>query len=163
MNIETNIETNIEINTEKNIETNTETNIELNTNEINTGLFSEIIDSENNLNYYSYPLDSNIINLKNIYKNITFIDFSEEAINFIYKKCNKIRETDIIYIYTYDYNNSNSAINDYNYKFIYESRKECNLSLINEEIIINVYSPIKNPDIIKYDYFKYFSQQGYDI
>ena len=121
-----------------------------------TVLFSEIINSEYNINYYSYPLDSNIINLKNIYKNITFIDFSEETINFIYKKCNKSRETDIIYTYIYDYNNSNSAINDYNYKFISENGEECNLSLINEEISINVYSPIKNPDIIKYDYFNIF-------
>ncbi len=53
--------------------------------------------------------------------------------------------------------------NDYNYSLFLENGTELNLSLINEEINIDIYLLVKNKEIANFYYSKYFYEQGYDI
>ena len=55
----------------------------------------------------------------------------------------------------------NSAINDYDYKFILENGTELNITNLN--LYTNISIPIKNLELANYDYALYFSEFGYDI
>ena len=46
--------------------------------------------------------------------------------------------------------------NDYNYSLFLENGTELNLSLINEEINIDIYLLVKNKEIANFYYSKYF-------
>ena len=60
-------------------------------------------------------------------------------------------------------NESNSATNDYNYRFILENGTELNLTNIKEDYYVNIYVPIKDLDLAHFNYSLYFAEQGYDI
>ena len=103
--------------------------------------------------------------LKEIYSNTTFIDISQKIIDYLYKHFNLDKEREKIYIVI---NNNKSedlrkATSDYNYRVFLENSTELNLSSINEDIYVNIYVPIENLVLAKFNESIYFSQQGYDI
>ena len=118
----------------------------------------------NSTRAYSYEI--NLDNkLKDIYKNITYINFKQEDLDFIYKLFNLNKETDKIFILITDSKSTDqqTATSDYNYKIFLENETELNLSNIKEDLYINFYVPIKDLDISNFNYSKYFAGQGFDI
>ena len=153
-----NVETINVINTNKN-EFNNETtnNLEIisETNE-----FHELNNSK-----YSYEINSNLTELFDIYKSHTFIDFSQEIIEWIYIIFNLNKEKDKIQILIEEYISEDSRIAtiDYNYRIFLKNGTELNLSLIEEQNYVDIYVPIENKDLANFNYSKYFQEQGYDI
>jgi hypothetical protein len=66
-------------------------------------------------------------------------------------------------IYDYPTENPQKATNDYNYRIFLENGTELNLSNLKEDIYSEVYLPIKDLDLAKFDYATLFADQGYDI
>ncbi len=60
-------------------------------------------------------------------------------------------------------NNENSATTDYDFKFILENGTELNLSNLKEGFYLDVYVPILDLVISKFNYSLLFTEQGYDI
>jgi hypothetical protein len=116
-----------------------------------------------NQSYYYYKINSILRELTNKFINSTFIYFSPEQINHIYNKYNLNEEIDSIYTLIFNDENSSISSNNYNYKLVLEDGRELNLSIIEEDIYYNVYTPIKNVNLTNYNYYLYFLQQGYDI
>ena len=117
------------------------------------------------INSYSYELNTNLKELKDIYTNLTYIYFMEKDFDYIYKIYNLNKETNKIFIILNDSksNNSQKATSDYNYKLILENTTELNLSKINEDYFIDFYVPLKDLELANFNHSKYFSEQGYDI
>ena len=128
---------------------------------------SEISDILNTtlINSYSYEINSDSKELKDIYKNVTYINFMEIDLDFIYKIFDLNKETDKIFVIVNDYksNNSQKATSNYNYRLILENTTELNLSNINEDYYIDFYVPLKDLDLANFNYSKYFAEQGFDI
>ena len=120
---------------------------------------------EFNRSIYSYEINSNLTKIYDLYKNKTFIDLSQEVIDFIYNKFELNKEKDKINILIEEFisEDSTMAISDYNYKIYLENGTELNLSLIDEDIKIEIYTIIKNKDLANFNYINYFYKQGYDI
>jgi hypothetical protein len=114
---------------------------------------------------YSYEMSNNLDELKELYKNVTFIDFPEDELNFLYKKFNLNRQKDKIHVVMMDYtsNDERTATSDYSYRFFLENNTELNLSLLDEDIYVDFYVPIKDLDLANFNQSKYFSDQGFDI
>ena len=55
------------------------------------------------------------------------------------------------------------AISDYNYKIFLENGTELDISLINEDIYSNNFSPIRDLVLTNFNLSEYFLEQGYDI
>ena len=121
----------------------------------------EYLDREN----YSYPIDSNINDLKKKFKNYTFLEILPEEIDLIYDQFGLDRENDKLNVYIDNFisNDPKMAINDYSYKFILENGTELNLNNVKEEILINCFVPINDFELANYNYSQYFYGQGYDI
>jgi len=135
-----------------------------------TNLELEIISDKNefhklNKSIYSYEINTNLIKLYNFYRNHTFIDLSQKVKDFIYIKFKLNKEKDKINVLIDEYINEDSkmATNDYNYRILLENGTELNLSLIDEEIYIDIYTIIKDKELSNFNYSKYFYKQGYDI
>ena len=126
-----------------------------------------IININSNNKAYSYEINSDINELKKLFKNLTFIDISTEIKIFLINEFNLDKEKDKIYVlmnqYSNNYSISKSATNYYNYRFILENGTELNLTNINEDYYINVYVPIKDLDLAHFNYSLLFAEQGYDI
>ena len=60
-------------------------------------------------------------------------------------------------------NDENSAIRNIDYKFILQNGTTLNLDIISEDIFANIYFPLIDDNLAKYNYSLYFSEQGYDI
>ena len=114
------------------------------------------------LNQTVYSYDINRKELKDIYTNITYIEIPSETLDYLYTKYNLDKEKDIIYTSIIDYpsNDSKAATNDYEYKFYLKNGTEL---YIEEDYYVDVYVPIKNLDLAKYNYSQIFAEQGYDI
>ena len=112
-----------------------------------------------------YQINSNFNDLKNKYKNTSFVYFSSEEISLIYKKFNLDEKKDKIYILISDDLNNDTKSSNYNYniKLYLEDGKELNLSLIDEDIYVNIYNSVKDLNITNFNDFIYFKEQGYDI
>ena len=131
-----------------------------------TYLFNNYLCKNNlNQNIYYYQINSNLDDLKKLYKNQTFIDFTTEELNFIYDQLYLDKEKDKLYVYIENFisNDSRMAIIDYNYKIFFENDSELNFNLIKDDIFINFYIPIKNLELAHFNLSQYFSEQGYDI
>ena len=89
----------------------------------------------------------------------------ENDLNSLFKIFNLDEEKDKMYILITDYKSKDSqtATSDYNYKFLLENETELNLSIINEDLYVDFYVPIKDLDLANFNYSKYFLNQGYDI
>ena len=120
---------------------------------------------ELNRSIYSYEINTNLIKLYSLYKNRTFIDLSQEVKDFIYNKFKLNKEKDKINVLIDEFisEDSKMATNDYNYRIFLENGTELNLSLIDEDIYIDIYTILKDKDSTNFNYSKYFYKQGYDI
>ena len=120
--------------------------------------------SKSNATIYSYDLNSDLDELKNKNKNSTFIYLSPETIKLIKEKFNlDENETLSVMISDYPTENSQKATNDYNYRIFLENGTELNLSNLKEEdIYTEVYAPIKDLDLAKYESAELYAKQGYD-
>ena len=116
-----------------------------------------------NVSIYSYDLDYSY-KLKNIYNNLTFIEFSKEQKDKLLNQFG-LKENTKLYVFIYDApsNDSRTATSDYNYVLILENGKQLNLSKISEDILLEVTVPIRDFDLANYELAKYFSEKGYDI
>ena len=132
----------------------------------NLGINSDINEfHEINRSIYSYEINTNLFKLHILYKNHTFIDLSQEVKNFIYNKFELNKEKDKIYILIDEFISEDPrlATKNYNYRIFLENGTELNLSLIDEDIYIDIYTKIKDKDLANFNYSKYFYMQGYDI
>ena len=113
-------------------------------------------------NSYSYDITSK---QKEEHTNSTFIDFSEEFLDYLYKRFNLNKETEKIYVTIADNlpDDPRAVTSDYNYRFFLANGTELNLSNIDEDVYVDVYVPITDLEKANYNYSKYFLNQGYDI
>ena len=120
---------------------------------------------ELNKSLYSYEINTNLIELYILYKNHTFIDLSPKVKDFLYKNFELNKEKDKVYILIDEFisEEPKMATYDYNYRIFLENGTELNLSLIDEDIYIDIYTKIKDKDLANFNYIKYFYSQGYDI
>jgi surface protein len=118
----------------------------------------------NNLegNSYSYDITNK---QKEEHSNSTFIDFSEEFLDYLYKRFNLNKETEKIYVTIADNlpDDPRAVTSDYNYRFFLANGTELNLSNIDEDVYVDFYVPITDLEKANYNYSKYFLNQGYDI
>ena len=116
-----------------------------------------------NTSIYSYDINNNEI--KDKYTNVTYIDFSQDDIDFIYNYFNLDKEKDKIYILMADSlsNDSRKATSDFNYVILLENGTQLNLSNINQDVYIDVSVPLRDLDLANFNYAKYFNELGYDI
>ena len=114
---------------------------------------------------YSYNIKSNMTKLKEIYNNVTFINFLRDNYHFLYEKFHLNNETDNIYVVIIDYlcKGNRIATSDYIVKFFLENNTELSLDEITEDLYFDIYVPIKVLELGNFNYSKYFSNQGYDI
>ena len=121
--------------------------------------------SNSDINIYSFIINSEINELKDKYKSLTFIDLSPETIEFIIEQFNLDVEKDklIGMIADYPSDNNQKVTNDYDFRIFLENGTELNLSNINEDFYIDIYTPIKDLDLARFNYSKIFAEQGYDI
>ena len=114
---------------------------------------------------YTYLYEVNPFS-EEIKKNFThtYIDIEEKVINFLKNKF-LLDEEDKIYMTISETtkNDSYMAIIDYIYKYTLENGENLNLSSIEEDIYINIYVPIIDLELAKFDLNKHFAEQGYDI
>ena len=87
-----------------------------------------------------------------------------ETLQFIREKFN-LKDEDKIFVTIIEKNNneSNSATADYIYEYSLENGTILNMSSIEEDIYIDVYVPITDLELAKFDLTKEFAEQGYDI
>ena len=58
---------------------------------------------------------------------------------------------------------STSATTDFIYEYKLENGTVLNLSNVEEDVYVDIYVPIKNLEVVKFDLTKQFAEQGYDI
>ena len=118
-----------------------------------------------NTSIYSYKLDSSTDTLKKENTNITYFDFNSDSIDFLMNHFGLNKEQNSIYIMIADTpsKDSRSATSDYQFVLILDNGTELKLTDINEDFYINVSVPIRDLDLAKFDYAKYFGDQGFDI
>ena len=121
------------------------------------------ISSDINKSIYSYELDNDEV--KDQYTNVTYIDFSEDDIDYIYSHFNLNKENDKIFILMADSlsNDSRKATSDFNYVILLENGTRLNLSSIDQDVYVDVSVPIRDLDLSNFDYAKHFDELGYDI
>ena len=117
-----------------------------------------------NISIYSYELTGSDEGI-NKNTNLTYIEFSQEDIDFIYEYFNLDKDKDKIYILMADMlsNDSRTATSDYNFVVLLENGTQLNFSNINKDFYIDVYVPIRDLDLANFDYAQYFEDIGYDI
>ena len=118
-----------------------------------------------NVSFYSYELNPNLNEINDIYKNSTFISFSEETYNFLVEQFNLNKQNDKIFVLIIDYPGTNmqSITNDYEYKFFLNNGSELNKDNINKDFYTDIYVPIKDKNLANFNYSKIFAEKGYDI
>ena len=123
-----------------------------------------LLNNFSNANIYYYEIISDTRDLKNIYSNITFIDFPQDTKTLLINNFN-LNENDKIYLLIIHYLNHdiNAVTNNFDYKLFLENGTELNISSIKEDFYANIYLPLEDFTLSNYDYYLYFSKQGYDI
>ena len=112
---------------------------------------------------YSYDPNSNTDAEKNDYTH-AFIEISEETLNFLRRKFSLGEDDKILAkIFEYSQTDSNQATLGYDYEYYLENGTILNLSDIEEDVYVDVYVPITDLDLAKFNLTKQFAQQGYDI
>ena len=146
---------------EQNKESDTNMNLEIDK------IIKELVNSSQIINpsFYYYDLNIESSDLEKSYINSTYIDFLKEEKQILFNKFNLDQEKDKINIIIIDYpsNDIKSAISDYTFKLFLENGTELNLSIIEEDFSVDIYCPIRNETLSKYNYSVYFAEQGYDI
>ena len=111
----------------------------------------------------SYDINSNSEAIK-INNSLIYIQISQENLYFLKDKFS-LKEEDKIFVAIYENtkNDLDTATTDYIYEFYLENFTILNLSIIEEDITVDVYVPIKDLETAKFDLSKEFAEQGYDI
>ena len=130
--------------------------------DINTDFI--LTDKIPNTTIYSYDINSNVEELKEKYKNLTFIEFSKEQINNLKEQLN-LDEGETIYLLILDTISSDSmtATSWYDYKLLFENGTELDLSNIKINLKVNISVPIRDLELSNFNEAEYFSNEGYDI
>ena len=149
--------------TEKGQNKESDTNMNLEIDKI----IKELVNTSQIINpsFYYYDLNIESSDLEKSSINNTYIDFSKEEKQILFNKFNLDQEKDKIYIIIIDYprNDIKSAISDYIFKLFLENGTELNLSIVEEDFSVDIYCPIRDETLSKYNYSVYFAEQGYDI
>jgi len=137
----------------------------INTISYSNNIYSDkIINSEKKIEYkYLYDINSISEETKKN-SNRTYINIEQETIAFLKSKFS-LKDEDKIYVSISETtkNDPHTATTDYIYEYILENGTKLNLSCIEEDIYIDVYVPIKDLELAKFDLTKKFAEQGYDI
>ena len=113
---------------------------------------------------YSYSSNLNMEYLKDKMNSFTFIDISQETIEFFKDKFDlNENETLTIVIDDFPSNDTQLVTSDYNYRIFLENGTELDLEQITEDNYVDIYVPIKDFNLSNFNTAKYFAQQGYDI
>ena len=120
-----------------------------------------IIKNSPNVTAYVYDIEKDINYF--VENKLTYINFND--IKEILTKAYNLDEKSKIYVFVLDSPTkfSNSSINDYGFVLLLENGTELNLSILNENIALNLTIPISNLELANFDYALIFSEQGYDI
>ena len=123
-----------------------------------------VLDEYSNSSIYYYEITSDNSELKKLYSNLTFIEIPQEKKDYLIN-CFDLDNKNKIFMLIIDYlfSDLNSVINNYDYKLLLENGTELNISKLNEDFFANIYLPIVNLSLAKFDYCEYFNKQGYDI
>jgi len=136
------------------------------TNNIKNNFINEFIleNKFSNSTIYYYEITSNMEHLRDIYKNITFIEFPPETNNLLIKYFN-LDEKDKIFVLIIEnlFKDLNWVTNNFDYKLFLENGTELNLTYIKEDFFANIYCPIIDFILANFEYCIYFKKQGYDI
>ena len=147
-------------------------NIDDNNNNINDNkdikyYVNDYIISNNvsNTPFYFYEIRYDENDLQKKYINGTFIDFPPETKNILLNEFNLDIDKNKIYVLIIDYISIevNSATSDFDYQLFLENGTFLNLSEIKEDFYVDIYLPIIDLILAKYNYSIYFADQGYDI
>ena len=113
---------------------------------------------------YSYDINSNIDELKNQYTNLTFVELSQDQINYLREIFN-IDDNEKIYFLVIDSKSEDpmTATSWYDYKIILGNGTELNMSNIEIDMKVNMTVPIRNLDLANFEIAEKLSNQGYDI
>ena len=124
-----------------------------------------ISNGKSNTTIYSYEIDSTSDEIKNKYTNITYIEFSQKDIDYIYQYFGLDQEKDKLYILMADMlsNDSRKSTSDYDFIIVLENGTQLNLSNINIDIYFDVSVPIRDLDLANFNYAQYYQNLGYDI
>ena len=137
----------------------------LSNKEISISIYSEkIINIKEKSGFnYSYEINSASEEIKNDY-NHTYIHINEETINKL-KNIFSIGANKKIFISITENikNDSHTATMDYIYEYILENGTVLDLNSIEEDIYVDVYVPITDLELAKFNLTKHFAEQGYDI
>ena len=112
---------------------------------------------------YTYEVE-NVDEYIKKYTNLTFIEIPEEEKKKLVVFFG-LEENETLYIEIIDRlnNDSKTATSDYEFKIFLNNGTELNLSIIKNDININVYVPIRNLTKANFDYALQFAKEGYDI
>ena len=140
--------TNMLINTQMNYNNTTDSNFNTKEKYENQFYYDITINSEENKKNFSH----------------IYIENNQELIDFLREKFS-LDEGDKIFvkISEKEKNDSKTVTLDYIYEFLLENRTILNLSNISEDIYIEIYVPIIEPELAKFDLNKEYAKQGYDI
>ena len=127
-------------------------------------IFTEKIINITWKNNYKYLYDITSDSEEKNNTNHTYIELDQETIEFLKDKFS-LTDEEHIYISINEEikNDSYTAIVDYSYDFILENSTKLNLTSIEEDIYIDVYVPIDDLELAKFDLNIHFAEQGYDI
>ena len=116
-----------------------------------------------NNQFFSYEITTNSDENKKNYSHI-YIEVPNETVKFL-KKRFSLEEDDKIFVTISEMikNDSKTATLDYIYEYSLENGTILNLSNIEEDVYVNIYVPIIDLELAKFDLNKYYSEQGYDI
>ena len=101
-----------------------------------------------------YDINTDIIQLKKICKNITYIEITPEIKKFLLNIFNLNEENDKLYLIIVENERYDSKIvtSNYDYKFILLNGTELNINNIKEDIYFNIYVPIKDLNSSHFNY-----------
>ena len=124
---------------------------------------SKIDNDEREENRYSYDINSVTEEAKNNISKV-YIDIDPETLQLI-KRTFSLNDDDKIFLTIIENNNNdpNSATSDYTYVYTLENGTVLNMSNIKEDIYVDVYVPITDLELAKFNLTKQFAEQGYDI
>ena len=125
---------------------------------------SPIINKEKQISIFYYEINFNLKLVEEELNNLIYIAIFNGTKDFLYEKFNLNKSNEIlILIFGYPDKNSKQILGEYDFKLFLENETELNLSKITEDFYINIHAPIKDLDKAKFNYSKYFAEQGYDI
>jgi surface protein len=124
--------------------------------------------SENNeqVEYeYSYEINIDLEEFQNLKQNYqhTFVDFTTETINLLRSQLSLNSGQKLQIHISENISSDNIATIDYKYEIILGNGTKIDLDDIIEDIKVDIYVPISDLDLAKFDLAKKYAELGYDI